>query len=121
MRFDCHRLLSLTLLLVSLPCILRADEPQDTSDRAERFAEVGPAARFQQILGLIDKSNARKLIGSDRWDEVVELHRRNVLKAESHPAFARAVNTMIEDGGISHFGYCTDRDYILTSKLSDSP
>ncbi len=111
MRFPRRRFWLIGLLLASSQIALRSAEAHFAPEVDERFAETGAEARFAQILKLVKKSNAPKLVGPERWDELVVSHRDRILRAESHSEFARAVNKLIKASGISHFKYYTDQDF----------
>ena len=53
-------------------------------DPDQAFAAVGSASRFAECLALIDASNVRKLVGSDRWDQLVLQHRSRIEAAGTH-------------------------------------
>ncbi len=79
--------------------------------RGNLFSADSAGERFDRVLELVADSNAPALIGRERWHELVDTHRQNIVRAQSHEQFAQRVNDLIRAGGISHFQYFPDSNW----------
>ncbi len=85
----------------------------------QSVAEVNVKARLNRIAALVEDSNAPNLIGRERWFELLEAHRPRIESARAHASFAEAVNALIEEAGVSHFHYYTDKNWFYWHLLSN--
>jgi len=83
----------------------------DPAARSHVFTEQNAAARFDKFLELVGHSNAPKLVGRERWRELVDKFRPALLRANTHEAFADGVNALIAASGVSHFCYYPDSSW----------
>jgi len=72
---------------------------------------IDPAERFAAIVSHIESSNAMLLAGADKVERLIARHREAIEACTTHESFARAVNRLIADIGLSHFHYYTDDDW----------
>jgi len=92
---------------------------------AERFHEVGAAARWAEIDDRVEQSNAPPLVGPARWQAMSQTRTHDIEACVTHHDFARTVNDLFADTGVSHFHYYTERDWsywhLLSVFFSDEP
>lgn len=81
-------------------------------DHPDTFDSTGPAARFANVLRIIDHwSGPEGVPNSHHWDALVATHREAIESADNHQAFSRALNRLFAESGVSHFAYYTDEDW----------
>ena len=114
-RYRLLRPLLIGQLAFALTCRIAAGAPVDARPGASTPTPALSAAfiaRLDRIVELTEESNVPELVGSERWCELVDAYRPYIERAQCHCEFAEAVNALFRAGGISHFHYYTDDDWL---------
>ncbi|MHC4696044.1 MAG: S41 family peptidase [Planctomycetota bacterium] len=112
-------------LLAYVPAAVAESTLPTSSTAIGRSTSTDSQGRLEQIVELVEASNAPNLVGSDRWSGLLALHYHDIEQALSHGQFAEAVNALLGACGVSHFSYFTRSDwfywYLLSTFEADGP